>query len=519
LAKYITAKEAALLVNDFDTVGIAAQGLAGWPDEIGEAMADRYKEEGHPANLKIKQACHTGDWKQRGTTRFGIKGMVRSWTGAHIGGSAKMCQLALEEEIATYALPQGVIINLWREIAAHRPGLITKVGIGTYIDPRIEGGKMNEAARKSEDIVRILNIDNEDYLFFPTFPVNVCILRGTTADENGNVSMEREMFLNEGYSLAAATRNTGGIVIVQVEYKVKNGAIKPKDVIIPGALVDYVVVATKEEASWQTEGRYYSPAFSGEHRVPTGSMPVLALDEKKIVARRCARELKSGMIVNLGVGMPANVASIAAEEDCIDKITLTVEGGSFGGVPAAKPDFGAVYNSEAIIPHNQMFDFYDGGGLDLAVLGLAQVDEDGNLNVSKFGPKFMGPGGFINISQASKKVVFCGSFMVGAKTKVEDGKLIIIEEGTEKKFMKKVDQITFSGKTAAANNKTVLYVTERCVFQLTKDGMELIEVAPGIDVEKDILANMEFKPLVSKDLKTMDEEIFKETWGSLKSIV
>lgn len=519
MAKYITAKEAALLVNDFDTVGIAAQGLAGWPDEIGEAMADRYKEEGHPASLKIKQACHTGDWKQRGTTRFGIKGMVRSWTGAHIGGSTKMCQLALEEEIATYALPQGVIINLWREIAAHRPGLITKVGIGTYIDPRIEGGKMNEAARKSEDIVRILNIDNEDYLFFPTFPVNVCILRGTTADENGNVSMEREMFLNEGYSLAAATRNTGGIVIVQVEYKVKNGAIKPKDVIIPGALVDYVVVATKEEASWQTEGRYYSPAFSGEHRVPTGSMPVLALDEKKIVARRCARELKSGMIVNLGVGMPANVASIAAEEDCIDKITLTVEGGSFGGVPAAKPDFGAVYNSEAIIPHNQMFDFYDGGGLDLAVLGLAQVDEDGNLNVSKFGPKFMGPGGFINISQASKKVVFCGSFMVGAKTKVEDGKLIIVKEGTEKKFMKKVDQITFSGKTAAANNKTVLYVTERCVFKLTKDGMELIEVAPGIDVEKDILANMEFKPLVSKDLKTMDEEIFKETWGSLKSIV
>lgn len=519
MVKFITANEAAMLVKDYDTVGIAAQGLSGWPDEVGEALAERYTNTNHPRGLHLKQACHTGDWMDRGTTRLGLEGLVKSWTGAHVGGSAKLCELASQNKIAAYTLPQGVVINLWREIAAHRPGLITKVGLGTYIDPRIEGGKMNEAARNSEDIVKLLDIEGEDHLFFPSFPVHVALLRGTTTDENGNISMEKEMYLNEGYSLAAAAKNSGGIVIVQVEYKVKKGAINPKHVQIPGALVDYVVVATKQDACWQTEGRYYNPAFSGEHQVPMEAMPVMKLDDKKIISRRCAKELRSGMIVNLGVGMPANVASIAAEEACNDEITLTVEGGSFGGVPAARPDFGAVYNSEAIILHNQMFDFYDGGGLDLAILGLAQVDEEGNLNVSKFGTKFMGPGGFINISQASKKIVFCGNFMVGAKMEVVDGKLNILEEGKEKKFVKAVDQITFSGSYAAKNNKTVLYITERCVFQLTAKGLELMEVAPGIDVEKDILANMDFKPQISSHLKTMDTAIFTSQWGGLKNII
>lgn len=519
MVKFITAAAAAKLVQDGDTVGIAAQGLAGWPDEIGEALAGRYEKTHHPQGLNIKQACHTGDWEKRGTTRFGIKGMVRSWTGAHVGGSAGLCELALAEQLAAYTLPQGVIINLWREIAAHRPGLITKVGLRTYIDPRVEGGKMNQSARDSEDIVKLMEIEGEEYLFFPAFPVQVAILRGTTADENGNISMEREMYLNEGYSLAAAAKNSGGIVIVQVEYKVKKGALNPKDVKIPGALVDYVVVATKQEASWQTEGRYYSPAFSGEHLVPLEAMPVMELDEKKIISRRCAMELASGMVVNLGVGIPANVASITAEEGCNEAITLTVEGGAFGGVPAAKPDFGAVYNAEAVVLHNQMFDFYDGGGLDLAILGLAQADEKGNLNVSRFGTRFMGPGGFINISQASRKVVFCGTFTVGAELMVRDGKLCVLNEGSKRKFVKAVDQVTFSGAYAASQGKTVLYVTERCVFELTDKGLVLTEIAPGIDLEADILAHMDFVPQISASLKLIEPAIFSPLWGGLKNII
>ncbi len=305
-------------------------------------------------------------------------------------------------------------------------------------------------------------------------------------------------------------------MIVQVEYKVKNGALNPKDVKIPGALVDYVVVATKQEASWQTEGRYYSPAFSGEHLVPLEAMPVMELDEKKIISRRCAMELDAGMVVNLGVGIPANVASITAEEGCSDAVTLTVEGGIFGGIPAAKPDFGAVYNAEAVVLHNQMFDFYDGGGLDLAILGLAQADEKGNLNVSRFGTRFMGPGGFINISQSSRKVVFCGTFTVGAVIGITDGKLKIINEGSKRKFVKTVDQVTFSGPYAAGRGKTVLYVTERCVFELTKDGLMLTEIAPGIDLETDILAHMDFTPQISVSLKVMEPAIFSPVWGGLK---
>ena len=524
MAKFVTAKEAAQLIPDHATVGVAGMGLSGWPEEIAVAIADNYKETGHPCDLTMKQGSAMGDWKERGMTRLGIEGLVTKWSAAHIGSAFAMNDLVRANKMACHCLPQGAIVNLWREIAAHRPGLITKVGLGTYVDPRIEGGKMNEIT--TEDLVELINLDGEEYLFYKSFKLDVALLRGTTADENGNITFENEGPINEGYAVAEAAKNSGGIVIVQVQYTAQKGTLHPKDVKIPGALVDYVVVATDPNACWQTEGTYYEPAFAGNIKKPLNALPVLPLSPRKVVVRRCAAQLTKGAIVNLGVGIPSETASIVSEEGHTEDIMLTTESGSFGGVPAALPNFGSAYNAEANVDHGSMFDFYDGGGCDVAVLGLAQADEEGNINVSKFFipdkkdpskkiARLTGPGGFINISQASKKVIFAGMFADKCKEEIRDGKLVILEEGKGRKFLKKVEQITFSGHYAAKTGQEVLYVTERCVFRLIDGKMTVIEIAPGIDLQKDIIGQMDFVPEISPDLKVMDGKMFEETWGNL----
>jgi len=517
MAKIITAKKAAYLINDEDTVGLSAMGLAGWPEEVAQEIEKRFLETDKPRDLTIKQGCSTGDWGERGITRFGHEGLVKKWAAAHIGCASQMNELVRENKIEAHCLPQGVIVNLWREIAAHRPGLITKVGIGTFVDPRIEGGKMNEAA--TEELVKLIEIEGEEYLLYKTFPVDVALIRGTTCDEKGNMTMEKEGYINEALALSQATKNTGGIVIAQVEYIAKTGTLHPKKVEVPGALVDYVVQATKKEACWQTEGLYYEPSFAGEIKTPQEYIPKIPLDAKKVICRRAAMELREGMMVNLGFGMPGKVASVAAEENCSDRITLSAESGQFGGVPASPPHFGNSYNPEAMINHGAMFDFYDGGGIDVTFLGLAQVDKTGNVNVSKFGDRLTGPGGFINITQSSKKVVFCSTFTVGAEISIEGGKVVIIKEGKRKKFLEKVEQITFSGEYASSINQPVFYITERAVFLLGDGELILTEIAPGIDLENDILSHMDFKPRISDDLKTMNKELFAENWGNLDQYI
>lgn len=525
MAKFITAREAAQLIRDKATVGVAGIGLSGWPEEVAVAIADLYKETGHPKGLTIKQGSAMGDWKERGMTRLGVEGLVSNWSAAHIGSAFAMNELVKANKLACHCLPQGVIVNLWREIAAHRPGIITKVGLGTFVDPRIEGGKMNEAA--TEELVELITLNGEEYLFYKSFPLDVALLRGTTADEDGNITFENEGPINEGYAVAEAAKNSGGIVIVQVQYTAQRGTLHPKRVKIPGALVDYVVVATDINACWQTEGTYYEPAFAGNMKKPLEGIPSLPLSPRKVIARRCAKELKAGNIVNLGVGIPSEVAGIVTEEGHIDKIILTTESGTFGGVPAPLPNFGSAYNAQANVDHGSMFDFYDGGGCDVAVLGLAQADEDGNINVSKFYipdkkdpgkkvPRLFGPGGFINISQASKKVVFAGMFADKSKEEIRDGKIAILEEGKGRKFLKEVEQITFSGKYAARSGQEVLYVTERCVFRLIDGKMTVVEIAPGIDLKRDILDKMEFAPEVASDLKEMEAAMFEESWGGLE---
>ena len=425
--------------------------------------------------------------------------------GGHWALLPKLCELALDELIEAYNLPLGCIAQLYREIAGGRPGLTTRVGLRTFVDPRQDGGKINK--RTTEDLVRLVEIDGEEWLFYKSFPINIALIRGTTADLAGNITFEREALTLDTLPAAMAARNSRGLVIAQVERIAAEGSLDPRRVHVPGVLVDCVVVA-RPENHWQTYATVHNHAFSGQLRVPLDRIDPLPLDERKIIARRAALELPPGGIVNLGIGMPEGVAAIAAEEKVLKFVTLTAEPGIIGGVPQSGLDFGAALNPEAVIQQNQQFDFYDGGGLDLACLGMAQADAEGNVNVSRFGKRLAGAGGFINITQNARKLVFAGTFTAGGlQIAVEDGSLRIVREGRSRKFIERVEQITFSGSYAAEIGQPVFYATERCVFRRTQEGLELAEIAPGVDMERDILAHMDFRPIV-RDPKPMDRRIF-----------
>ena len=434
--------------------------------------------------------------------------------GGHWGLAPKIGRLASLNLLEGYNLPQGVATHLLRDIAAGKPGTITHIGLHTFIDPRMEGGKLNETT--AEDIIELISLNGQEWLFYKAFPVNVALLRGTTADRNGNIGMEKEAATIEALAAAQAARNSGGIVIVQVERVTDSRIPDPKLVIIPRTLVDFVVKA-KPENHMQTWSSEYNPSFTGEAAVAESVSIPMPLNERKIIARRSAAELTPDATVNLGIGIPEGIVSVAGEEGLAEEIVLTVESGAIGGLPAGGLSFGASSNPEAVISHPSQFDSYDGGGLNIAFLGLAQVDREGNVNVSKLGKKIIGCGGFIDITQGTKNIVFCGTFTYsGLEVKIEDGKLKIISEGKLRKFIDRVEQITFNGKYAAEKEQKILYVTERAVFELKKEGLELIEIAPGIDLEKDILGQMEFKPQISGALKQMDPRIFRDGPMGLK---
>lgn len=507
MSKRITAAEAASMISDGSHVAILGSGGGVLePEAVYKEIEKRFLSSGHPQNLSLTAACGFGDKGDGGISRFAHEGMTRRIVGGHWAWSPKMQKLALENKVEAYNFPQGALISQYRELAAKRAGLLTRIGLGTFVDPRLQGGRLNDISH--EDLVEIVELNGQDWIHYKPTPIDVAIIRGTVADEDGNITITHEPANGEMLSMAQAAHNNGGKVICQVKYMAKANSLHPRDVHIPGFLVDAIVVVDDQK---QSRAGSYLPELCGGTRLPLGHMPPMPLDARKIIARRAAKELYPGAVINLGVGIPDGVATVAAEEGIAHTLNITIEQGIIGGVPSRGDIFGTAINPVAMIDAAYQFDFYGGGGLDITCLGMAQADQYGNVNVSKFGSTIAGCGGFIDISQTAKTCIFCGTFTAGGfQSEVKDSELHILQEGRIPKFLNQVEQITFSGDYARKQGQRVLYVTERAVFELTPEGFALTEIAPGIDLERDILELMAFSPLIPSKPRLMDSSIFAD---------
>ena len=504
--KVVSATDAVALIKNGDVLTTSGFVGIGVPDALLAALEARFLETGQPRDLSLVFAAGQGDGGDRGLNRLGHEGLLKRVVGGHWGLIPKVARLAVEGRIEGWNLPQGCISQLYRDAAAGKPGMLSKVGLETFVDPRNGGGALNDISTEAQ--VELMEIRGEEVLFYPAPKLTVALLRGTTADEAGNITMEREALVIDNLAQAMAVRNAGGVVIVQVERIARSRSLPSREVQIPGVLVDAVVVSPPEH-HMQTYATAFSHAFTNRIRPPDGEIAPMPLDIRKVIARRCAFELPVNGVINLGIGMPEGVASVAAEEGLLEHVTLTAEPGVVGGQPASGLDFGAAVDVDAVLPQNAQFDFYDGGGLDMACLGLAQADAAGNVNVSRFGPRLAGAGGFINISQNARSLVFAGTFTAkGLDVRIDGGALEIVSEGMSRKFLPEVEHLTFSGRRAARLGQPVLYVTERCVFRLGAEGLELVEIAPGMDLERDIVARMGFRPLI-RDVASMDARLFR----------
>lgn len=516
--KIISAEEAVKLIKDKDMIGITGAGGCGSPENLLEALRKRYEKEGHPKKIGVTCGITPGNLTEEyvGFNNLALDGMVGLSICSHLGRGKLFGECVSNNKFPAYTIPLGVYGHLLRAIAGKKDGIITHVGLGTFCDPRLEGCKANDVC--DDEIVELININGKEQLFYKSYDINVAFIKATYATEDGNVTLCHEPIIAEQVELASAVHACGGIVICEVEEIVKKDSILPKNVDIFKKIVDYVVVGKPKKELGEYNFPTFKPELIGEKKVALNKLETIPLDERKICGRRASLELEKDQIVNCGIGMPDTIGRIAVEEDYYDNIYISIETGVFGGVPVYGQLFGAAINPISLYSMTNIFDLYDGGIIDVGIVGIAEVDKYGNVNVSKLGKRTTGPGGFINITQNCKKTIFMGTFTSsGLEVEIVDGKLKILKEGKYKKFLNNVNQITFASKYSKNKNQKIIYITERCVFELNDDGLlELTEIAPGIDIERDILPNMEFEPVISKNLKVMDLRIFKDEKMKIK---
>lgn len=516
--KIITSDEAAGYVKSGDMIGISTFGLVLYPEALTIALEKRFLATGEPKGLILWNTIGGAMGAKMGTERFGHDGFCKKVIMGYWRTAPNIVKMAVEEKFEAYNLPLGVMSHLIRAAAGRKPGIITPIGLKTFVDPRYGGCKMNSIA--VDNWSEVMVIDGQEYLFFKAPKMDVCFIRGTTADPRGNVTMEKETNVLDVRAYAQAVKANGGTVICQVE-RLSQLRANPHMVKIPRFLIDYITVAPEQRSNRLEQ---YNPAYTGEivlSKQHVKEHNEMLIEKSKdfnserrledwVISRRAAQELEPDAIINLGVGMPDVVAAIAQQEDITDEITFTVETGPVGGVPAASSGFGASMNPEVIMEQSHLFDSYDGGILDLAFVGAAEIDPDGSVNIGRYGSLIAGVGGFPHITQNSRKVIFMTTFRGGKEMAVEykDGVLHIRKEGNVTKFKKSIKQINYSGVYAREMHKEVIYITERCVFEQKPSGFTITEIAPGIDIERDIFNQMEFKPLVADDLKVMEHKLF-----------
>lgn len=510
--EFMSAEDAAKLIRDDSTVATIGMTLVSASESILKAVEKRFLEENTPRNLTLVHSCGQSD-RDRGIQHFAHEGMLKRIIGGHWGLQPKMMELISQNKILAYCIPQGQFAQLYRSMAGGEPGKITKVGLGTFVDPRMEGGKMNEITKEAPDISDVIQIDGEDYMRYRPIPLDYVIIRGTAVDEMGNLTTEEEAMNLEVFSAVMACKKFGGKVIAQAKYKVQNGQLHCKKVTVPGVFIDAVVICPEPETDHrQTHSFAFDPAYCGDIKVPVSNSDVLPLTVRKLIGRRALMELQRDDVLNVGTGIPNDVIGpIISEEKISEEVTITVESGIYGGIPLGGVDFGIAKNNFALIRHDDQFDYYNGAGVDITFMGAGQVDPEGNVNATRLGPMPAGAGGFIDITTNAKHVVFCSTFTgKGLLCEFKNQKLQILKEGSLIKFVDHVDQISYNGKIAQKKKQKMHYVTERAVFELGEDGLVLTEIAPGIDLQTQILDLMEFKPQISPDLKEMSKELFRE---------
>ena len=522
MKKLISADQAAALIRNGDVVSVSSASGLGCPDKVLQAIGERFAREGAPRGLTTLHPIAAGDM-------YGIKGidhiakpglLARVLAGSYPSGPSSLPMPSIwrmieGNQLAAYNIPSGILYDMHRDAAARRPGVLTKVGLGTFVDPDLQGCAMNEAAAR-QPVVRKERFDGQEWLYFPAIVPQVAIIRATTADERGNLTYEHEGALLGGLDQAMAARNNGGVVIAQVKRLVREGSLRPHDVHVPGNLVDYIVV---DASQMQTTHTDYDPAISGEVQQPLATFEFQAWGPEKVIARRAAMELAHGWAVNLGFGLAANVPRILLEEGLHGEVTWVIEQGAVGGMPLLGFAFGCASNADAIVPAPQQFTYFQGAGFDATLLSFMQVDVDGSVNVSKLGAKpylTAGCGGFVDITAHARRIVFAGFFTAGAQIEVGDGRLKIVKEGRTRKFVKASEHITFSGRIGRERGQRVTYVTERCVIELEADALVVREIAPGIDLQRDVLDQAEIALRVAPDLKLMDAALFRTEPFGLK---